>query len=62
MLQNTCLVTFTPYINSKEFCFKCVYNQIYIKSKVNFIMLIVKTFAKLIIKTLALNLDYVKSV
>jgi hypothetical protein len=61
-LQDTCLVTFTLYINLKKFCLKCVYSQVYTKSKVNFIMLTVKTFAEPIIKTLALNPDYVKGV
>jgi hypothetical protein len=61
-LQNTCLATFTPYVNLKEFCLRRVYSQVYTKSKVNFITLTVKTLVKPIMETLALNLDYIKSV
>jgi hypothetical protein len=62
MLQDTCSATFTLYINLKEFCLRRVYNQVYVKSKVNFIMLTVKTLVEPAIKTLALNPDYIKSV
>jgi hypothetical protein len=62
MLQDTCSATFTPYVNLKEFCLRRVYSQVYIKFKVNFTILTVKTLAEPTIKTLALNLDYVKSV
>jgi hypothetical protein len=61
-LQNTCLATFTPYINLKKFCLRCVYSQVYTKSKVNLIILTVKTLAEPVIKTLVLDLDYVKSI
>jgi hypothetical protein len=62
MLQNTCLATFIPYVNLKEFCLKRVYSQVYVKFKVNFTMLTVKTFTEPIIETLTLDPDYVKSV
>jgi hypothetical protein len=61
-LQDTCSATFTPHVNLKEFCLRCVYSQVYVKSKVNFITLTVETLAEPVIETLVLDLDYVKSV
>jgi hypothetical protein len=61
-LQDTCLATFTPHVNSKEFCLRRVYSQVYTKSKVNFTTLTVETLAEPVIETLTLDPDYVKSV
>jgi hypothetical protein len=61
-LRDTCSATFTPHVNSKEFCLRRVYSQVYAKSKVNFITLTVETLAEPAIETLALDPDYVKSV
>jgi hypothetical protein len=61
-LRDTCSATFTPHVNSKEFCLRRVYSQVYAKSKVNFTTSTVKTLAEPAIETLALDPDYVKSV
>ncbi len=53
---------FTPYTNLYKFRLGRVYSQVYPKTKVNFIVLTIKTFAETALETLALDLDYVKDV
>jgi len=60
-LCDICSAIFTFYSKFEEFCFNCIYNQIYFKSKVNFVISIIITFAEPAMKTLVLNLEYIKT-
>jgi hypothetical protein len=61
-LRDACSATFTPYTNLREFRLGRVYSQVYLKTKVNFVVLTVETFTKTTLETLALDPDYVKNV
>ncbi len=61
-LRDACSATFTPCTNLREFRLGRVYSQVYPKTKVNFVVLTVETFAETALETLALDLDYIKDV